>query len=311
MRRHNLHRHITGRQTGDYMRHYTDPAASYPAEVAGNPFPLGAGLVSGIASKIGHAYDPKKHVQRQAMIRYLGEQAKKGAKTWEGKDALAELRAIARGEEGHNTAIYTDIVNYAQSVLSDVESTREEKKASAEEAAAAGERREERITGAATGIGTALASAFGRSRRPRRTTYDRYGRRRTQYEEEDVGGGGFQSAGLAGNLGGAGGGKLASQLGKGALVVGAGAAAYLATKYLTAAFARGVANKEEAGAAIAMANGQAIRELQRQTGKRPTQAQLREMKAAMSAKLVELGYDPVTLTRKRSAVERFFTGLEE
>jgi len=165
----------------------------------------------------------------------------------------------------------------------------------------------------ATPLGVGIAQAIARS--GRRRGYGGYGgygrrRRRPQYDEEDIGGGGFQPADVAG-LGSGAGGKLASKAGKAALVVGAGVAAYLATKYLTEAFARGVASKEEAGTAIAMANGKAIRALQAQQGKPPTRAQLAEMKAAMSEKLVALGYDPVTLTRKRGAIERFFTGLEE
>lgn len=164
----------------------------------------------------------------------------------------------------------------------------------------------------ATPLGVGIAQAFARSGRRRSSYgYSSYGRRRRrpQYDEEDVGGG-FQPADVA-NLGRSGGGKLASKLGKGALVVGAGVAAYLATKYLTEAFARGVKNKEEAGVAIAMANGKALRALQAQQGKPPTPAQRAEMKAAMAAKLVALGYDPVTLTRKRGAIESFFSGLEE
>jgi hypothetical protein len=319
---HRLHRHITGRGSRDYLSFYSDPLNSYPAEVAGNPFPLGAGLVSGITSKVFKQYDPTKHGERQKMIRALGELAVKGANDWHGTSALEHLKAIARGEEGHDTAIYPAIVEYANSVLEGVASQREAKASAAATAAGVSERREERITGAAEGIGTALASAFGRSRQPRRrTTYDRYGRpQRQQYEEESVAGG-FPAAGALKKLSGAGGKVASAGLGLGTSVGAASGAAVAAVVIggLAAGVLLGTLLRKGLGEARAVRNEEAAtkaqqalletrRTLQTQLGRNLTAAENKKLFAALTANLQQLGFtqdDAGRWTRGRSALERF------
>jgi hypothetical protein len=90
-----------------------------------------------------------------------------------------------------------------------------------------------------------------------------------------------------------------------ATAAGAGIAAYLVTQRILANMGSGAQRAEEAGVNAALSLRQARADLERQQGKPVTQAQAREMAAAMRTQLVQLGYDPVTFTRKRSRVENF------
>jgi hypothetical protein len=151
---HRLHRHITGRGSTDYLTHYTDPLAIYPAEVAGNPFPLGVlGGLGGLGglSGAGHVSGRRRKLASQRLT-----QALQGDKA-----ARAEIhRLAALGWAGFPEA---------EMVLRGEEETAAEKVAAAKAEAAAvsgrAEARETRFLEAGTSIGSALATSFGRSRR--------------------------------------------------------------------------------------------------------------------------------------------------
>lgn len=94
--------------------------------------------------------------------------------------------------------------------------------------------------------------------------------------------------------------------------VAAGVGAFLVTRALQKYIGRRALEQEEAGVQAALAFREARAQLTLEQGKPPTRAQMAEMKDAYRAQLVTLGYDPVTFTRKRSGLSRFFTsGLGE
>jgi len=105
--------------------------------------------------------------------------------------------------------------------------------------------------------------------------------------------------------GAVGGGGALATAGQVALAAGAGIAAYLVTQRLLAALGGRAQKREEAGVAAALALRQARADLAKQQGYPITPAQAKEMGAAYKQQLIELGYDPVTFTRKRSGVEGF------
>lgn len=100
-------------------------------------------------------------------------------------------------------------------------------------------------------------------------------------------------------------GGAAATLGQVAVAGAAGTAAYFVTKNLLARLGGAAQSKEEAGVKAGMALHDAIVEFQKVHGRVPNPTERAEMKAAYAAQLEQLGYDPVTYQRTRSAVEGF------
>lgn len=101
-------------------------------------------------------------------------------------------------------------------------------------------------------------------------------------------------------------GGAAATAGQVAVAAAAGLAAYLVTQRLLQHLGGGAQRKEEAGVNAALAFRQARADFKAQQGRDPNQAELREMSDAYKAQLLELGYDPVTFTRTRSGLDKFF-----
>lgn len=164
------------------------------------------------------------------------------------------------------------------------------------------------------GVIRTIASAAKprRQARGRYPTYtDRYGRQRYSTkppgQEMRIPAGAVPSPGTPYSFfrGAVGKGGAAATAGQVALAAGAGIAAYLVTQKLLQYLGGSAQRAEEAGVNAARAFREARADLARQQGKPITPAQVREMGAAYKAKLIELGYDPVTFTRKRGAVSNF------
>lgn len=115
--------------------------------------------------------------------------------------------------------------------------------------------------------------------------------------------------------GGGGGVRAASGLGKAALgagvAIGGLAAGYWVGSKLNTYLAGRALSKEQAGVAAAQAFREARQDAADAKGAPLTAAEVRSMGTQYKAQLIELGYDPVTFTRRRSAIESFFTGQEE
>lgn len=149
----------------------------------------------------------------------------------------------------------------------------------------------------ALGIGTALARG-GRSTGYRsRITYDQFGNPRRTRAPLAAGGG----AGVSGlrNLATAG------------VAVGGLAAGYYIGSELNKQLVSQAPNAEEAGVRAALAFRNARAQAAARKGAPLTPAEVRSLGAVYKQQLVALGFDPVTFTRKRNIVERFFTGEEE
>lgn len=163
-------------------------------------------------------------------------------------------------------------------------------------------------------------AALGRAakpRRQRRARYPAYTRRdgRQVYSTKPPGSpyrlpaGAVPSPGTPYSFfrGAVGAGGAAATVGQVALAGAAGVAAYLITQRLLQHFGSKALKKEEAGVAAALAFRQARADFQMQQGRMPNKAELQQMKQAYVAQLTDLGYDPVTLTRKRSGIESFLS----
>jgi hypothetical protein len=98
---------------------------------------------------------------------------------------------------------------------------------------------------------------------------------------------------------------------KAGVVIGGLAAGYYIGSQLNNLFAGRALGKEEAGVAAALAFRRAREAAANAKGAPLTAAEVRSMSSSYKAQLIELGYDPVTFTRKRSGFEDFFTGQEE
>ena len=164
---------------------------------------------------------------------------------------------------------------------------------------------------AVAGIVRSVAPKRSRARRGYPAYRDRYGRERYSTKppgsELRLPAGASPIAGTPFNFfrSAVGSGGALATAGQVAVAAGAGLAAYLVTKKLLEVLGGRAQGKEEAGVAAALAMRDALEEYKRQKGQYPPPAERAEMKAAYAAKLEELGYDPVTFTRKRSAVEGF------
>lgn len=100
-------------------------------------------------------------------------------------------------------------------------------------------------------------------------------------------------------------GGAAATAGQVAVAAAAGVAAYLVTQRVLQHLGGKAQRAEEAGVNAALAFRQARADFKQQQGRDPNRSELAEMKRAYQAQLVELGYDPVTFTRKRSGFENF------
>lgn len=158
----------------------------------------------------------------------------------------------------------------------------------------------------------ASAARPRRSRRQRYPTYqDQYGRQRYSYKPPGsqlrIPRGAIPSAGTPYSFfrGAVGSGGVGTTVAQGAVAAAAGVAAYLVTQRLLQYLGGRAQAKEEAGVNAALAFRKARADFKQQQGRDPNRAELQEMKRAYQAQLVQLGYDPVTFTRKRSGVENF------
>lgn len=160
----------------------------------------------------------------------------------------------------------------------------------------------------------AKAARPGRGRRARYPTYvDRFGRQRYSTKppgtEMRIPAGATPAPGTPYNFfrGAVGGGSAAQTAGQLAVAGAAGVGAYLVTKRVLANLGGRALGKEQAGVAAALAFRQARTDFKAQRGRDPNRAELAEMKRAYQHQLEELGYDPVTFTRRRSRVEEFLS----
>jgi hypothetical protein len=102
-----------------------------------------------------------------------------------------------------------------------------------------------------------------------------------------------------------------SALAKAGVVIGGLAAGYYIGTQLNKYLAGRALSGEQAGVAAAKAFRQARADAAAAKGAPLSATELRSLGAVYKQQLIALGYDPVTFTRKRGAVESFFTGQEE
>lgn len=104
--------------------------------------------------------------------------------------------------------------------------------------------------------------------------------------------------------------KLSPAFMRAGVVIGGLAAGYWIgsklNKYLVTQFGNSAVDKQKAGVAAALAFREARAEAEAAKGAALTSREMTGMASAYKKALVELGYDPVTFTYKRSAVESFF-----
>jgi len=264
--------------------------------------------------------DPEKQKQRVAHIEGLRDVVAGTMKPWAGMTqrlALTNLQGIAQGRERMGVAINDVTVQAAQAALAQLGKDPSGAVTPAGPAAPTGVQQLTQFLGSPAGgqlVRIGAQAARPRRGRQRYPTYtDRYGRQR--YSTRPPGGapmrlpaGAVMSAGTPYNFftGAVGKGGVGATAGQLAIAGAAGVGAYLATQAILKRLGGRAQSQEEAGVSVAMATGDAIREYTKQHGGTPPSPAVRaEMKAAMQAKLVELGYDPVTFTRTRSGLEGF------
>lgn len=104
---------------------------------------------------------------------------------------------------------------------------------------------------------------------------------------------------------------MAAKLARAGVAIGGLAAGYYVGTKLNTYLAGRALSKERAGVQAALAFREARAEAAAAKGAPLSPSELRSMGDIYKAQLRALGYDPVTFTRKRGVVERFFTGQEE
>jgi hypothetical protein len=296
----------------------------------GNPLPAVVALAGGLLGKLGGRFRKPSEARAAAVApsivqaansgnltaaRGLIERAAKPMKVAESvvwKAAAAQLSAdiikqVAANSKSIPQADQSSPEAFAQSVL-----------ASAYQAVSAAPAQSGFATALsvlqAPGTVRALVSAAKprRAARGRYPTYtDRYGRQR--YSTKPPGGelrlpaGATPSAGTPYSFfqGAVGKGGAAATAGQLAVAGAAGVGAYLVTRRLLQYVGGKAQRAEEAGVNAARALHDALEDYRANTGKYPPPAERAKMKAAYQAKLVELGYDPITFTRTRSGFESF------
>lgn len=118
------------------------------------------------------------------------------------------------------------------------------------------------------------------------------------------------AAGRAG-LSRIGGGSAAVGLARAGVVIGGLAAGYYIGTALNKYMAGRALAHEQAGVQAALAFREAREQAAAQKGAPLSRAEVASLGAVYKKALIALGYDPVTFARRRSSVERFFTGQEE
>lgn len=98
---------------------------------------------------------------------------------------------------------------------------------------------------------------------------------------------------------------------KAGVAIGGFAAGYYIGTKLQQHLAGRALRAEQAGVAAARAFREARSDAARQKGAPLTATEIRSLGAEYKRQLVALGYDPVTFTRRRGAVERFVSEFEE
>jgi hypothetical protein len=165
--------------------------------------------------------------------------------------------------------------------------------------------------GLVTGVVRAVAPKARRGRQRYPSYIDRQGRQRYSTKppgtELRLPAGASPIPGTPYNFftGAVGKGGAAATAGQVALAAGAGIAAYLVTQRVLQHLGGRAQKAEEAGVNAALAFRQARADFKQQHGRDPNRTELAEMKQAYQQQLVELGYDPVTFTRSRSAIANF------
>lgn len=295
-------------------RVYYAKRASKP-HYKGNPVPallLGLAPKLGITGLIGGGPDAAKQKLRIAKLDDYAYQVinTKGAA---GQEALMHLQAIAQRQEGHGVAINDPIVNHARELVDAI------KKAATPPPASTAQKALSVLQQPGT-IGA--IAALSATQKKQGFKYDKYGNLtqkvfngynpntgKPRYKQVPVGQGGIPGAGAAAGLApaalggasflgtvGAGGAALtAAQL---ATAGAAGVGAYFVTQKLLQYLGGKALSAEEAGVAASLAHREALQ-------KYP--AQKDQINAAWRNQLIELGYDPVTFTRKRSGLENFLS----
>ncbi len=298
----------------------------------------GGGLIGGILGGLGGRFKKPSEVRAAALAPAIVQAANAGnltaarglieraARPMIAKESAVWKAAAAQLSAAIVNAVHKNIASIPQADQSGPEQFAQSVMASAYQLPTAG-------AGGTTSPGATLLSTPGApqaiagvvrsltsSRRGRRgyggygrypTYTDRYGRQRYSTKppgtELRIPAGATPTAGTPYNFfrGAVGGGGALATAGQVALAAGAGIGAYLVTKNLLARLGGAAQSKEEAGVQAGMALHDAIVEFQKEKGRAPTAAERAEMKSAYQAKLVELGYDPVTFTRQRSGVESF------
>lgn len=266
----------------------------------GNPVPA---LVATLAPVIGKYLrlggpDPAKQALRLQTLQRYAEAGN-----------VKELDAVAARMEGHGVAINDVTVNAARELAAKV--------------------REHAATPAApTGIAATIGGILGspaavpivrelakKPRAPRRQRYptyvDRQGRQKYSYKPPGsdlrIPAGAVPSPGSPYSFfrGAVGGGGVGTTVGQVAVAGAAGLAAYLVTSKLLQYLGGRAQSAEEAGVNAARAHREALLELQQRLGRTPNAAEKAEINNTYKAKLIELGYDPVTFTRPRSGLADF------
>jgi hypothetical protein len=154
----------------------------------------------------------------------------------------------------------------------------------------------------------ARSSRKGRARR-QLVGYDEFGQAIYRTARRPRQPRGFSAAGAAGGaVTRTGGISTAGKLG----AVAAGLAAYYVSSKILERVGNRALDKEEQGVEAALAFRQARADFERDQGRPPTSAEVRQMGAAYKATLAELGYDPSGV-RVRTKLENFLTtyGSEE
>ena len=168
------------------------------------------------------------------------------------------------------------------------------------------------LTGPQAGTLLKVAARVSRPRRQRYPSYyDRGGRQHYSYKQPGsrfklpVGATAVAGAPYRFFPGAVGAGGALATVGQVAVAGAAGAGAYLLTQRLLQYLGGRAQSAEEAGVNAAKALHQSLEDYKAQYGAYPPTAERERMKATYQAKLVELGYDPVTFTRTRSGVAEF------
>jgi hypothetical protein len=97
---------------------------------------------------------------------------------------------------------------------------------------------------------------------------------------------------------------------KAGIAIAAGTLAYFGARAVLRRLAGLSLTPQKAGVQAALAFRQARADFKAENGRAPTAAEVKAMGVGYKKQLVALGYDPVTFTKKRNAVQRFLVDYE-